>query len=320
MRVALTGASGDFGTAILRALLARRTDADALSVVALSRRPPRVRDSRIEHVPLDLATDDPTEAFRGADAVIHCAFVVEEPHDKEWARRVNVDGSARVLRAAEAAGARSCVVTSSINAYGPRGGPEKIDETAPLDPDPRHYYMEHKALVELDVRRWRAERDRDGAGERMAVAVLRPTYVVGPDMSNSGLDTMRSRLVVYPRPTESYYQFLHQDDLADAYLRAVDQRLDGEFNVGPEDALTVAELAELNGARCLPVPMAAAKRVCDLTFRLRLTPFSSHWVTQGEPVTSSHRLREATGWAPSMSCAEAGALMLGGRHADRAAL
>lgn len=308
MRVALTGASGDFGTALLRALVAAD---DVDEVVAIARRPLRVADPKIRPVALDLAVDDLTAALDGADAVVHCAFVVEEPRDKAAARRVNVDGSARVLRSAAAAGARVCVMTSSINAYGPRGGPEVLDETAPLDPDTRHYYMEHKALVELDVRRWRAENPEAD----MAVAVLRPTYVVGPDMANSGLETMRSRLVVYPTPSRSYYQFLHQDDLVDAYLRVIRDRVDGEFNLGPEGALSVAELARMNHARCVPVPITAARVLTDVAFRLHLLPYSSHWVTPGEPVTTSRRLREATGWQPSYSCGDAARMMLAGAAA-----
>lgn len=304
MRVVLTGASGDFGTALLRGLILRD---EVDHVVALARSPLRVRDPKIEQRTIDITSDDLGEVFAGADAVIHCAFMVEEPRDKESARVVNVDGSRRVLWAADSAGARVCVMTSSINAYGPRGGAEVIDETAPIGAGEDHYYFHHKALVEEDVRRWR--RGSDG---RMAMAVLRPTYVVGPDMSNSGLETMRSRIVLHPRPGRSYFQFLHQDDLVDAYLRVVLAGVDGEFNLGPEGALTVSELCRLNHSLCIPVPLRAARRLADLGFRLRLLPYSSHWVTCGEPVTTSRRLRDATGWLPRYDCTEAARLMLAG--------
>ena len=81
-------------------------------------------------------------------------------------------------------------MTSSVNAYGPRGGPEVLDESAPIGAGPQHYYLHHKALVEEDIRRWREQSDG-----RMAVAVVRPTYIVGPDMDNSGLRSMRARVV-----------------------------------------------------------------------------------------------------------------------------
>lgn len=304
MRVVLTGASGDVGTALLRGLVARD---EVDRVVALARSPLRVHHPKIEQRAIDLATDDLDEVVSGADAVIHCAFVVEEPRDKAAARVVNVEGSQRVLWAADSAGARVCVMTSSINAYGPRGGPEVIDETAPIGADETHYYFHHKARMEEDVRRWR--RGSDG---RMAVAVLRPTYVVGPDMSNSGLETMRSHVVAYPSPGRSYYQFLHQGDLVDAYLRVVLAGVDGEFNLGPEGAVTVADLCRLNHSVCVPVPLGAARWLADLGFRLRVLPYSSHWVTRGEPVTTSRRLRDATGWEPRYSCTEAALLMLAG--------
>ncbi|MDV8000960.1 NAD-dependent epimerase/dehydratase family protein [Rhodococcus sp. IEGM 1408] len=300
----LTGASGDFGTALLRGLILRD---EVDHVVALARSPLRVRHPKIAQHVIDLTTDDLDEAFAGADAVIHCAFMVEEPRDKESARVVNVDGSRRVLLAAESAGARVCVMTSSINAYGPRGGPEVIDETAAIGAGEEHYYFHHKALMEEDVRRWRQTADG-----RMAVAVLRPAYVVGPDMANSGLETMRSRVVLHPSPRRSYFQFLHQDDLVDAYLRVLLAGVDGEFNLGPEGAMTVSELCRMNRSVCIPVPLGPSRRLADLGFRLGLLPFSSHWVTRGEPVTTSQRLRDATGWQPRYDCADAARLMLAG--------
>ncbi len=304
MRVVLTGASGDFGTAILRRLV---TEPWVGSIVAVSRRPLRVSDPRIEVVPLDLASGDVEPVLIGADVVIHCVFVDEEPRDKAVARRVNVEGSARLLRAADAAGVSTCVMTSSVNAYGPRGGPDVLDETAAIGAGPEHYYLHHKALMEEEIRRWRL--DADG---QMAVAVLRPTFIVGPDMDNSGLRSMRARVVAYPSPCRSYYQFLHQDDLVDAYVRVIRDRVDGEFNVGPEDAVSVAQLCRWNRALCIPLPLGLAARLADLGFRLRVLPYSSHWVTPGEPVTTSRRLRTATGWRARLSSAGAARLMLTG--------
>lgn len=304
MRVVVTGASGDFGTALLRRLV---TEPDVRSIVAVSRSPLRVSDPRIEAVPLDLATDPVGPVVAGADVVIHCAFVVEEPRDKSVARRVNVDGSARLLRAADAAGVSVSVMTSSVNVYGPRGGPEIVDESAPIGAGPEHYYLHHKALMEEDVRRWRR-----GSEGRMVVAVLRPTFIVGPDIDNSGLRSMRARVVAYPTPSRSYYQFLHQDDLVEAYLRVIHDRVAGEFNVGAEDAVTVADLCRWNRALCVPLPLRLAGALADLGYRLRVLPYSSHWVTPGEPVTTSRRLREATGWRPQRSSEDAARLMLAG--------
>lgn len=302
MRVVVTGASGDFGTVLLRRLV---TEQWVRSIVAVARSPLRVSDERIETVALDLASDPVEPVLAGADVVIHCAFVVEEPRDKAAARRVNVDGSARLLRAADAAGVSVCVMTSSVNVYGPRGGPDVVDESAPIGAGPEHYYLHHKALMEEDIRRWR--RSSDG---RMAVPVLRPTYIVGPDIDNSGLRQMRARVVAYPTPSRSYYQFLHQDDLAEAYMRVIRDRVDGEFNVGAEDAVSVADLCRWNGSLCLPLPLGLAERMADVGYRLRLLSYSSHWVTPGEPVTTSRRLREATGWRPGRSSADAARSML----------
>ncbi len=40
-------------------------------------------------------------------------------------------------------------------------------------------------------------------------------------------------------------------------------------------------------------------------FRLRLSPFSGHWVTLGDPLLDSGLLQSTTDWRPSMSSAAA---------------
>ena len=64
MRVAVTGATGNVGTALLRALAAE----DAVSeIVGIARRLPRERPPKTAWVRADVATDDLAQVLRGAD-------------------------------------------------------------------------------------------------------------------------------------------------------------------------------------------------------------------------------------------------------------
>ena len=47
------------------------------------------------------------------------------------------------------------------------------------------------------------------------------------------------------------------------------------------------------------------KAGANLLFRLRLAPFSGHWVTLGDPLLDSGLLQSTTDWRPSMSSAAA---------------
>ncbi len=76
---------------------------------------------RLKIVEADLLDDRGwAEAMAGADAVLHTATVIsgEEPKDPDIVIRPAVEGTARVLRFAHAAGIRRVVITSSIATVG----------------------------------------------------------------------------------------------------------------------------------------------------------------------------------------------------------
>ncbi|MFI7008791.1 NAD-dependent epimerase/dehydratase family protein [Streptomyces sp. NPDC050145] len=83
------------------------------------------------HIPWDAAHDVPD--LSGADLVVHCAAAVGDPCPGSPAeaamRAVNVDGTARLLRAAAG---RSAVWVSSASLYEPGPGRTHIAEDHPI--------------------------------------------------------------------------------------------------------------------------------------------------------------------------------------------
>ena len=302
MKVAVTGATSDFGAAILPVLLA---DPEIDAVVALSRRELQITHPKLESVRMDVRDPRTEEALQGCEAVVHLAFVVEEIKDKRETHDINLRGSRNVIDCAYRAGARRVVIASSINAYGPDLRPKPVTEDVYPAGDPVRYYFHDKAEVEHYAEWWL----RRHPGE-MAISMLRPTYIIGPDFSNDGIEQLTGPVAVFPQADEAAYQFLHQADLADAFHRAIKQDLTGPYNVGPKDWVGVRELAAMQGQRLFDVPERPAIAVADIAFRLGLTPFSGHWVTAGETVVDSTRLTEATGWQPTLSAREAAAVMI----------
>lgn len=108
LHVAVVGATGNVGTALLRALAAAP---GIESVVGVARRLP---DSSVRPydgaswVSVDIADprsgDRLQEAFAGADAVVHLAWLLQPSHDESALRRTNVAGTKQVAHAARAAG------------------------------------------------------------------------------------------------------------------------------------------------------------------------------------------------------------------------
>src|ERR1700754_3067446 len=99
MRVVVTGATGNVGTSVGRAL---GQDARVDEIVGIARRRPAWEAPKTRWIQADVARD-PLD-FAGADAVIHLAWLIQPSRDEKELRAVNVEGSRGVFGAALAAG------------------------------------------------------------------------------------------------------------------------------------------------------------------------------------------------------------------------
>ena len=112
MRVAVLGATGNVGTAVLRRLQAARSERpDGLEIIGVARRIPEQRTGPYESVQwhsIDVAsragTEELTEVLRGVDAVIHLVWAIQPNRDEAELHRINVRGTQNMLAAAAEAG------------------------------------------------------------------------------------------------------------------------------------------------------------------------------------------------------------------------
>src|SRR5205085_5805577 len=79
----------------------------------------------------DVASSDLVPYFRGADAVVHLAWLIQPARDRRRLWRVNVDGSSRVFRAVAEAGVPALVYASSVGVYSPGPKDRPVDERWP---------------------------------------------------------------------------------------------------------------------------------------------------------------------------------------------
>ncbi|HEV2784934.1 MAG TPA: NAD-dependent epimerase/dehydratase family protein, partial [Solirubrobacteraceae bacterium] len=145
MRVAITGATGNVGTSLLTAL-SRDNRVD--EIVGIARRRPNLAFERTRWACADITRDDLSEVFRGADVVVHLAWLIQPSHDRSETRTVNVEGSRRVFAAVAAAGVPSIVYASSVGTYSPGPKDRLVDESWPTDGIPTSFYSRDKSDVE----------------------------------------------------------------------------------------------------------------------------------------------------------------------------
>lgn len=321
MRVVVTGASGNVGTALLAALAA---DDRIASIVGVSRRRPSVVPAKAEWHALDVATGDLSGAMQGADAVVHLAWAIQPSHDLRRLRSINVTGSRRVFDAAASAGVPTIVHASSVGVYSRGPKDERVDETWPRTGIPTSFYARHKAEVEDQLDALEA----GGAGIR--IVRLRPGLIFSRRAA-SGIRRLfvgplfppalarPGNVVVVPDIPGLRFQAVHSDDVADAYRRALVGDARGAFNVAADPVLDPRELARILGARRVPVGAGVVRGVMAATWRARLQPTPPGWLDLGlgVPLMSSERAERELGWRPRHTSAEALTALLEGM-ADRA--
>uniref|UniRef100_UPI0031D7E8F8 NAD-dependent epimerase/dehydratase family protein n=1 Tax=Saccharothrix mutabilis TaxID=33921 RepID=UPI0031D7E8F8 len=317
MKVVITGASGNVGTGVLRALAA---DSPDHRVVALCRRPPR--DGAFDGVvwqACDLADEGAHEvldrAVAGADAVVHLAWMFQPTRQGDRLHRTNHKGTAAVLEAARRAGVPHVVHTSSIAAYQPADD-QPVPETWPTTGIPGSVYGMGKAEVEAAVDRFARE------NPDTAVTVVRPTLVAQKSASASFLALFFDPLVpqwlikllragkvpLLPLPAALRVQLVHADDVGDAVVRILHRRATGAFNLAA-DTLTADDLARVVGARAVPIPGQVMRAAVALLWRSRAIRMSPGWFDVGtrSPLVDTTRARTELGWTPrtpSATCAE----------------
>ena len=306
MRVVVTGATGNVGTSVLRALAA---DPRVDDIVGLARRTPELEVPRTRFVAADVVKDDLAPHFRGADAVVHLAWLIQPSRDRQTTRAVNVEGSRRVFEATVRAGVGSLVYASSIGAYSPGPKDELVDESWPTDGIRTSFYSTDKADVESILDRFddalRVVRLRPGLIFKGDAASEIRRLFAGPFLPTSLL--RKGLIPVVPDIPGLRVQAVHSHDIGEAYRLAVVGDARGPFNVAADPILDPPELARLLGARTVKVPAAAVRAFTSLTWRARLQPTPPGWLDMAlqVPLMDTRRAREVLGWKPDKDAGEA---------------
>jgi nucleoside-diphosphate-sugar epimerase len=226
--VVVTGAAGSLGRHLC-AFFARR----GREVRALVRTPETFSLAGVRAGRCDLPGVLDESVLAGAAAVIHCAWATRST-DPDEARRVNEDGTRRVLDAARRARIPRLVFVSTIIAA----------------PDAPSYYGRAKHALEALL-----DPTRD--------LVVRPGLILareGHGLFQQMRDTIRrAHLVpVFDRGRQPL-QTIHVDDLCDAIGRALDRDVGGALDVAEAEPLPLLGflrmLADRLRVRCIFLPL-----------------------------------------------------------------
>jgi nucleoside-diphosphate-sugar epimerase len=235
MRTLVTGATGFIGGQVVPAFLGRGDD-----VRALVRDPARAQDLSergVELVTGDVENADSlAAAVEGVDRVCHCAAIVGDWLDPAEIRRVNVEGTRRLLDAAAAAGVQRLIYLSSLAVLGAMHH-DGTDESAPYR-ETGDAYSDSKIESEQLVRGFADHSD-------VATVIVRPGFVYGPgdrQFLPRLLDGLTSGQFTYVGSGDKLLNIVHVDDVAQAVLLADERGLPGEaYNITDGTRTTLRE-------------------------------------------------------------------------------
>lgn len=319
MKVVVTGASGNIGSAVLREL----TSAGEHDVLGVARRKPFIpHESAFASVrweAVDVAHDDLDEVFAGADAVVHLAWMFQPTRRPTVTWTTNVVGTRRVLEAVGRQGVGAVVCSSSVAAYSPVTHDDPVDERWATDGASDAAYAREKAYVERLLDGFEASHPET------RVVRIRPAFVFQRSAASEQRRIFGGTLArptffdsrhipVLPVPQGLRLQAVHAGDVARAFSAAVHRPVSGAFNLAADGVLRRDELGALLDARPVDVPVAAVHAALAAAWRTRLAPVPAELFDAlvHVPVMSSDRARDELGWQPRHSAADALAALFSG--------
>jgi nucleoside-diphosphate-sugar epimerase len=322
LTVAVTGPTGTFGFGLMPLLEA---DPRVARVVGIARRPFDPREhgwSKMEYRRGDVRDPDALrQAFEGADAVVHLAFMITGTASAQAIRAINIEGTLNAFRAAREAGASRFVYASSVAAYGFHpDNPVGMTEEWPTRPAARLFYAREKAELEHLLQ------EEASASSEPALYLLRPPIVLGPHavgakdalpgpvaQAGSTLLGLVNRLPI-PVPllaADIKVQFIHEDDVGQALLRCVlGEGPPGAYNIAGDGELSGPDIVRELGLSPIPIPGRVVQSAARAAASLPRPPFAppvTEWVEalSHPAIMDTTKAREELGWQPRYTALEA---------------
>jgi len=296
-RVLVTGAGGFIGRWSVPALQRLGYEVHAVLSKDTSRGvPDELRGAKIYHA--DLLEDAGVDALMGAARpthLLHFAWIATP--GLYWNSEDNVRWTAaseELLMSFRAHGGRRVMMAGSCAEYDWTRVGVCDERTSPLA-DESSRPLSRYAQCKLSLQRTLSE---VGRRDHVSTAWGRIFFQFGPHEHPDRLvpSLIRNLLTNREAPCSHGRQirsFLHVADVAAAFAAVLDGDLEGAVNIGSEDRISIAELAQ---------------RIARRIGRPELLRIGARPAPEGEPlllVPDVHRLRELAGWRPRFTVDEA---------------
>ncbi len=296
-KLLITGISGGQGRLVTKMAVRAASGMQPWQVAGVDRAPWSSAPEGVTVHRIDLRKRAFEDVFRHErpDAVVHLAFVRHFLTDPVTRHEINVEGTKRLLEHCATYGVKQLVVVSSSYVYGAFPANERyMTEDHPLNAS--RTFPEIRDLCEVEglvaAFLWRYP--------EIATSVLRPVSTLGHAVHNAVGRYLAMPMVPTILGFNPMMQFLHEEDLAEAILLALEHRLRGIFNVDGPGAVPIKRAIREMGRQRVSIPDPIAHLLIRTLFNLNIYAFPAGAVDFLKyPCTvNGSRFREATGFRP----------------------
>lgn len=261
MHVAITGATGFLGSALVSRLIENRPE---VTVLGLVRGEPNTQNSGVIYKKIgDLSVNTNYQSILSdVNVLVHTAARAHVLHENladplKAYRAVNVEGTRRLAEQAAASGVKRLIYLSSINVNGAwTNGQHRFAPDDPTRPEDSNGLSKREAEAVLhDV----------AARTGLEVVIVRPPLVYGPGVKGNFLSMLQWLNRGIPLPLGSIHNqrsLVGIDNLVDLLITCIDHpaATNQTFLVSDDEDLSTTELLQRMGlalgkpARLIPIP------------------------------------------------------------------
>ncbi len=302
--IALTG-SGFKGSFLLNWL---ENDPHFPKVLFLDHKKPKVPLRKTKFFRLDLTeTLADVKLYEilkdeAVDTLIHTALPITPPRNVAWAHELLSVGSMYISNAAAEANVRKLILASTADVYGAfPDNPAYLTESHPARAGLKSRFLADKVDAEKQFLRYSQKHPKS------IVTILRPATILGPTILSYKTKYL-SRLIV---PTvlgfDPLIQFIHEDDLLQAFQLVVKNDCPGIFNLASQGVIPLIKAIKLMGKMPLPLSLTALKALVQLLWFMDISPAPATHLEflKYMCVVATEKAEKELGFKPRYSCKDA---------------
>ncbi len=302
--IALTG-SGFKGSALLRWL---EDDPEFPRVIYLDNKKPSQRLKKTKIYRLDLtetlADAQLAEILKkeGIDTLVHTAFPITPPRNLASAHELISVGSMYICNAASAAGVRKLILPSTADVYGAfPDNPNYLTEKHPARAGSRSKFLADKIDAENQFLKYAKKHPES------VVTILRPSNILGPTIQSYKTRYLSTIFVPTVLGYDPLMQFIHENDLFNAFQIAIRRDCPGIYNLASKGVLPLSKAIRIMGKIPIPLSLFGLKSLVQLMWFLDISPAPAPHLEflKYMCVVATDKAEEKMGFTPRYSGKEA---------------